>query len=210
MEISYLGHSAFKIQGKEISIVSDPYNLSKYGFEAKIPKVEADVVTISHDHYDHNYKEGVKGNFICLDSPGEYEIKGAEIIGIDSFHDDKNGAERGHSTIFIYRVDGINLCHLGDLGTALSDDQIEKMDGIDILMVPVGGVYTIDAKGAAKVVAAIEPKIVIPMHFRGAHPKLEPLENFLKEIGKTPKQIDRLKVQKKELPEEMEVMVLKA
>lgn len=210
MEIVYLGHSSFKIIGKDLSVVSDPFDSKKVGIE--MPKVGADVVTISHDHLDHNNKSAIKGDFVCFDTPGEYEIKGAEIIGIESDHDASGGAERGKNTIFIYQIDGVHVCHLGDLGTGLSSEQLEKMDGVDVLMIPVGGTYTIDAKAAAKVISEIEPKIVIPMHFRIGNKSLnlDTLDKFIDAIGKTPKKVDHLKIQKKDLPEEMEVVVLKA
>lgn len=208
MEIIYLGHSSFKLIGKSISVVTDPFESSRVGLNFQ--RVEADVVTISHDHSDHNAKGAVRGNPSCFDTPGEYEIKGAEIIGIDSFHDESQGTERGHNTIFVYEIDGIHICHLGDLGTGLLSEQLEKINGVDILLTPVGGVYTIDAKKATKVISDIEPKIVIPMHFKaGKMTELDSLDKFVSEIGKTPKNLDRLKVQKKELPEEMEVVVLK-
>lgn len=208
MEISYLGHSSFKIVGKDISIVCDPYDSTKVGLT--FPRTEADVVTVSHNHFDHNAINAVRGQFVCFDTPGEYEIKNAEIVGTASAHDEKNGAERGQNTIFSYEVDGINICHLGDLGCSLTSAQLEKIDGVDILMIPVGGKYTIDSKIAAKVISEIEPKIVIPMHFKaGKMTELDPLEVFLKEIGKTPKVTDRLKIQKKDLPEEMEVVTFK-
>jgi L-ascorbate metabolism protein UlaG (beta-lactamase superfamily) len=209
MEIAYLGHSSFKIIGKDLSIVCDPFDTAKVGIA--FPRTEADVVTVSHDHFDHNAVSAVRGQFVCFDTPGEYEIKNAEIIGTAAWHDDKNGGERGPNTIFSYNVDGINICHLGDLGTPLTSAQLEKIDGVDILMIPVGGKVTIGPKEAVKVIAEIEPKIVIPMHFRaGKMNELGSLDSFLAEIGKTPKNTDRLKIQKKDLPEEMEVFVLKS
>jgi L-ascorbate metabolism protein UlaG (beta-lactamase superfamily) len=208
MEIAYLGHSSFKIIGKDLNIICDPFDAVKVGLA--FPRTEADVVTVSHDHFDHNATASVRGQFVCFDTPGEYEIKNAEIIGTAGWHDDKSGVERGSNTIFSYEVDGINICHLGDLGCPLTSAQLEKIDGVDILMIPVGGKSTIGAKEAVKVISEIEPKIVIPMHYRaGKMTDLEPLDTFLKEIGKTPKTLDRLKTQKKDLPEEMEVVVLK-
>ncbi len=206
MEITYFGRSSFKIQGKEITIITDPFNSEKSSVGKPFPKVEADVVTISHDHDDHNYKNGIKGDFICFDSPGEYEIKNTEIIGINSSHGEKYGI----NTIFVYKIDGINFCHLGDLGAELSSDQLEKINGVDILMVPVGGAgYTLDPKGASKVISEIGPKIVIPMHYQDGKKELEPVENFIKEIGKEPKIVDKFKIQKKDLPEELEVIIIK-
>lgn len=208
MEITHLGHSSFKIVGKDVSIVTDPFDPGKAGLN--FPKVEADIVTVSHNHSDHNYVTGVKGNPTVLDSPGEYEIKNTEIIAIDSFHDEKKGEERGHNTIFSFEVDGINICHLGDLGHLPTTEQIEKMDGVDILMCPVGGFAQIDSKTATKVISEIEPKIVIPMHYKeGNFSQFEPLDNFLKAIGTTPKTVDKLKIQKKDLPEQMEVITFK-
>lgn len=209
MEIIRLGHSAFKIVGKDITIVTDPFKSEKVG--TNFPKTEASVVTVSHDHEDHNNLEGVKGEFICFDSPGEYEIKDAEIIGVQSDHDNKGGEERGKNTIFVYEVDGIHLAHLGDLGAPLTTAQIEKINGVDVLFVPVGGTYTIGPKEAVKVISDTEPKIVIPMHYKETErtADLAPVEDFLKEIGKEAKTTDRLKLLKKDLPEQMEVVVLK-
>lgn len=208
MEITYLGHSSFKIDGKETSIVCDPFDPNKVGIP--FSKTSADIVTVSHDHFDHSNVKDIKGDFICFDSPGEYEIKGSEIIGVSSFHDKSQGAERGQNTIFVIEVDGVKICHLGDLGCDLSSDQLEKIDGIDILMIPVGGGPTINAKEAAKVISEIEPKIIIPMHFRaGKMNALDSIDNFLKEIGKNPKSVDKLKITKKDLPEDMEVIIFK-
>jgi L-ascorbate metabolism protein UlaG (beta-lactamase superfamily) len=208
MEITHLGHSSFKIVGKDIVIVTDPFKEERVGL--KFPKIDADVVTISHDHDDHNNLGSIRGEFICFDSPGEFEIKNVQIVGINSFHDETGGEERGANTIFSYEVDGMKICHLGDLGSDLSSDQIEKIDGVDILFVPVGGKYTIGPKAAIKAITGIGPKIVIPMHYKeGKMDELEPLENFLKEIGKEPKTSDKLKLTKKELPEELEYIILK-
>lgn len=208
MEILHLGHSSFKIMAKNLTVVTDPFDPKKVGIE--LPKTEADVVTVSHHHFDHDFTQGIRGDFICFDSPGEYEINNAEIIGINSFHDTAGGSERGQNTIFYFELDGLALIHLGDLGTELSSEQIEKIGQTDILFIPVGGKYTIDPKMAAKVISELEPKIIIPMHYRvGSMTDLEPLDNFLKEIGKEPKVLERLKIQKKDIPESPEVIVLK-
>lgn len=209
MEISHIGHSCFKVVGKNLTVVIDPYN-PKLGL--KMPKLDADVLIITHDHFDHNYKEAIKGEYLLLDSPGEYEVRESFFQGITSFHDDKNGAEWGMNTIFTMDIDGIHICHLGDLGTELSSEQIEAMDGVDILMVPVGGTYTIDAKTAVKVINDVSPKIVIPMHYKTAgstKDDIASLDKFLSEIGEEPDTLEKLKLQKKDLLEEMKVVVLK-
>jgi L-ascorbate metabolism protein UlaG (beta-lactamase superfamily) len=207
VEIVSLGLSSFKISGKEISIVCDPYSDNAVGL--KFPKVEANVVTISHDHADHNQRANVRGEFVCFDAPGEYEIRGAEIVGIKSFHDEKQGAERGLNTIFVFEIDDLKLCHLGDLGHDLSSEQIEQIDGIDILFIPVGGHVTIDAKRAARVVAEINPKGVIPIHYRvGKRDDLDPVEVFLKEIGKEPRVLSEVKLKAKDLGENLEVFLM--
>ncbi len=209
VEINYLGHSCFKISGKQVSVVCDPYNEEKVGL--KLPKIEADVVTVSHDHEDHNNVSGLKGNYICFDTPGEYEMKDVEITGIESSHDNDGGKERGKNTIFVYDIEGIKICHLGDLGQTLTSEQLEKIDGVDILFIPVGGKYTIGPKEATRAISDIGPKIVIPMHFKAGKMKdLEPIEDFLKEIGKQPKRVDQLKLKQKDITEELEVYVLKS
>ncbi len=210
MEISHVGHSCFKIVGKNLTVVTDPFNHPK--IDLKMPKLEANVVTISHGHDDHNYKDAIKGEFLLLDSPGEYEVKECFFQGITSFHDDKNGEERGTNTIFTMEIDGVHICHLGDLGTELDSEQLEAMNGVDILMVPVGGTYTIDPKTAVKVINDVTPKIVIPMHYKaqGINLDIVSLDKFLNEIGEEPETIDKLKIMKKDLPEEMKVVVLKS
>ena len=210
MEINWLGQSAFKIKGKTATVVTDPFDPQMLGI--KLPKVEADIVTISHDHGDHNNLDGVSGYSFVATGPGEYEIKGVAFVGIASWHDAKDGAERGKNTIFTFNVDGVRVCHLGDLGQeALTDTQVEEIGQVDILMIPVGGVYTIDAATAAKVVAQLEPRIVIPMHYLDPELKLElePVENFLKEMGKEDVTAQpKLVVTAEKLPEELEVAVL--
>lgn len=134
--------------------------------------MEADITLVTHEHEDHNNWKEIKGQAFLIKNPGEYEIKDVFIRGISSFHDDSQGKERGKNTIYIVEAEGLKVCHLGDLGQGeLSASQVEKIGNIDILFVPVGGVYTIDAKAAAKIVRQIEPRMVVPMHY--ALPKLK-------------------------------------
>ncbi len=217
MEIRSLGHASFRIKGKRAIVVTDPYNHPDMGF--KMPRVSADMVTVSHGHRDHNYVEGVtktsRREPFVISGPGEYEIMGAAVFGIPSYHDSSQGEERGKNTIYVINMDGIRLAHLGDLGHLLSEKQLEKINGVDILFVPVGGIVTIGPKEAAELVSQIEPGIVIPMHYQTPDlklkiaPSLAPVEDFLKEMGVEGKPVDKLVVSRDKLPEERTVVVLK-
>ena len=164
MKIKWLGHSCFLITSSDgVRILTDPFD-STVGY--KVPEVEADIVTTSHDHFDHNYVEAVKGQYIHINSAGQQNVKGIEIAGLDTFHDEAGGSKRGNNVVFTYLVDGIKLCHLGDLGHILTDQQIKQLGEVDILLLPVGGTYTIDHMQAAKLAGIINPKLVIPMHYK--------------------------------------------
>ena len=154
MDIIWLGQASFKIKGRQSTVITDPYD-EKLGF--KLPKVEADILTVSHDHYDHNAVPLVGGEPFVVKDPGEYEIGGVNIVGVPSFHDNKKGAERGKNTLFNIKIDGVNIAHLGDLGQdSLSSEQVEAIGNVDVLMVPTGSVYTIDTSTAVKIVTALE------------------------------------------------------
>lgn len=209
MDITCLGHSSFKIRGKQASVVTDPFSQGVTGL--KFPKTEADIVTISHQHEDHNQANLVGGSPLVFSGPGEYEAKGVKIIGISTFHDESGGLKRGKNTAFQIKMDGLTLVHLGDLGHKLEDREIEILNGVDILMVPVGGVYTIDGKGATQVVTQLDPRIVIPMHYKvpSLSFELDTLDKFLKEMGKEEvKPQPKLVISKDKLPEEREIVVL--
>jgi len=211
MHITWLGHSCFKIQDKETIIVIDPYGP---GYGPKPPKLKADLVAITHDHKDHNYTDSIMGEPFKINGPGEYEFKGVYIKGIPSYHDNQQGKERGVNTIYRLEVDGVSIAHLGDLGHILNDDQLEMLEGTDVLLIPVGGVYTLDAKQAVEVISQIEPRIVIPMHYDtpefSKKIKLDSINKFCKEIGICPSgKVDKLKINGKELPtEETQVIVM--
>lgn len=212
MDINYLGHSAFKIKGKNVSVVTDPFDSDMVG--VKLAKTEADIVTISHNHPDHNKPEIITGVKRIIDSPGEYEISGTSFIGVPSFHDNKKGEEKGKNTIFVIEIDGLRLCHLGDLGHTLNESAIAEIGDIDILFVPVGGVYTIDAKTAVEVVNSIEPKVIIPMHYKTNEHKPEtfsevaPVEDFLKEMGLRVETLPKFSVKAGELSSEEQYIVV--
>lgn len=214
MEITYLGQSSFKIRGKSVTIVTDPFDPKHIGL--KFPAVSADIVTVSHAHPDHNYLAGISPEPFVVSGPGEYEIKGIGILGLSSFHDNKQGAERGKNTIYEIRMDGLSLVHLGDLGEKLTDALTESLDGVDVLFVPVGGFYTLPLSEVQEVINQLEPKIVIPMHYQRSglkeeiNAKLSPVEEFLKLLGKTDiVPLDKLSVSKDKLTEETQIIVLK-
>ncbi len=213
MIITWQGHACFKIQDKAgpdgITLVTDPYD-NKIGL--KLPNFEADIVTISHDHFDHNNVSGLRGKPYIIDRAGEYDVKGILVEGIDSYHDEKEGKERGKNVIYRFVIDDINIAHLGDLGHQLNNGQLEKLVGVDILLIPVGGNYTIDAKQAASIISQIQPRIVIPMHYKinGLKVDIDGVDKFIKELGIKPTEEEKLKINKKDLPaEDMELVILK-
>ncbi len=211
MEITYVGHSCFKIKGKQLSLVIDPYD-PKIGY--KLPKLDAEVVLISHDHYDHSNIQGVSNTKFTVDTAGEYEVSGVLINALPTFHDDKQGAKRGKNLAFLIDIDGFSILHLGDLGHELSDSTLEHIGTVDLLMIPVGGFYTIDAETATKVISSIEPGIVIPMHYgtkdlTGVE-NLDTLDKFLDQMGaEGVKTEEKLKItNKSDIPDETQIVVL--
>jgi len=182
MDIGWLGHSCFRIKGRHATIITDPYS-PELGYS--LGKPAARIVTISHQHPGHSYIQGVGGDPRTISGPGEYEISGVLIIGIATFHDDEKGNKRGKNTVYLMEVDGVSLCHLGDLGHVLTSEQAEQLDNVDVLLLPIGGVSTINAPMAAEVVRQLEPNVVVPMHYKTEALKRElaPVERFLKEMG---------------------------
>jgi len=211
MVITWYGQSCFKIQSGNVVLFTDPFD-KEIGLTP--PRGQADIVTISHNHHDHNNAEALNNEALVINGPGEYESKGVEINGIFSFHDDKEGKERGINTIYVIEMEGIKIGHLGDLGQSkLKAEQVEAIDGVDILLIPVGGIYTIDGEAAVDIINQIEPRIVIPMHYKipGLTIKIDGVDVFLKEMGIAKKEaVDKLTIKKKDLPEEeTQVVVMK-
>jgi len=216
MIIQYYGHSCFKLTTKpagrateDIVAFFDPFD-KETGLRP--PQGQADVVFVSHDHHDHNNVGAIKGEPVIIDAPGEYAVKGINVMGVDSFHDNAEGAERGHSTIFILEVEDLKICHLGDLGCDLSGKQLEEIDGVDVLFVPVGGKYTIDGKKASELVRKIEPVLVIPMHYKmsGSTIDVDDEKIFCNAMGNCPKEkIAKLNIKKKDLEgKSMEIVLM--
>ncbi|MEK7109638.1 MAG: MBL fold metallo-hydrolase, partial [Patescibacteria group bacterium] len=204
-----LGHSSFLIKTKTAKIVTDPFDPEMVGL--KFPKTEADVVTISHQHKDHNQFKNVSGingvNPLIIDMPGEFEKMGVRIFGFQTFHDKTQGAERGENILYKFESEGISILHCGDLGVIPEESFLETIGEVDILMIPVGGIYTIDAEEAVSLVKKIEPSIVIPMHYGSG--KLAPVSEFTKKFGlDNPVPLPKLVYKKEEIEQEMKVVVL--
>lgn len=208
MEINWLGHSCFMLKGKQATVITDPYP-PDLGYS--LGKPTAHIVTVSHQHLGHSYTQGISGEPRLVTGPGEYEINGVLISGIATFHDRERGQQRGKNTVYVIEVDEISVCHLGDLGHVLTAEQVEEIDDVDVLLLPVGGVSTINASMAAEIVRQVEPKAVIPMHYKteAISRELEPVGRFLKEIGV--EQIDsqpKLSFTRSNLPASTQVFLL--
>ena len=208
MDINWLGLSCFRIRGSQAIIITDPFPPDS-GYT--LGKQTADIVTVSHEHASHNYVQGVGGPPRVVRGPGEYEISGVLVLGLRTYHDAVKGQSRGKNTAYLFEIDGVTICHLGDIGHVVEDKTLEDMGKVDILMLPVGGVTTITASMAAETTRKIDPKVVLPMHYKtpGSKLELEPLETFLKEMGQAaiePK--PKLNINKNNLPLTMQVTVL--
>jgi L-ascorbate metabolism protein UlaG (beta-lactamase superfamily) len=215
MEITWYGHSCFRLRERDATVVTDPFDKS-LGYE--LPRIRADIVTVSHDHPNHNCAKAIKGEFKVIDGPGEYEIKSVFITGISTYpsqrrrkgtKEEDEGDER--NVIFVFESDGLTICHLGDLAQVPTQTQVEALSNVDVLMVPVGGSTSLNAAQAAEIISLIEPYIVIPMHYKTSaiSLKLDGVEKFLKEMG-APRiePMDALRVTRSSLPQETQVVVL--
>jgi len=208
MEITWLGHSCFLLKdSKGRTLLTDPFDTT-LGYE--IYKGSPDIVTISHQHFDHNYCKEVKGDYKIINKIGMFNICDIPIKGIPSYHDKHKGAKRGDNIIFIFQIDDYALCHLGDLGHPLTDDDIGAIGNIDILFVPVGGNYTIDGKEASEVTKKINPKIIIPMHYKTSQMSfpLDGVEPFLMYLKNAAKIDSNTLVINDEITESMSVKIL--
>jgi len=216
MQIQYYGHSCFKLTTKpggrateDISLFFDPFG-KELGIRP--PQGQADIVFVSHQHSDHNNISAIKGDPVVIETPGEYAVKGINVVGVEAFHDAEEGASRGRSTIYILEAEELKICHLGDLGCDLSGKQLEEIDGVDILFIPIGGKYTIDGKKAAELVRKIEPRVVIPMHYKtaGSQADIDDEKKFCNEMGNCPQEkVAKVNLKKKDLEEKkMEVILM--
>ncbi len=173
MKIKWLGHSAFLLtESTGISVLTDPFSPETVGYG--FTPASVDIVTVSHDHDDHNYLDGVKSYKQVYDVAGKFEYEGrVHVTGIQAFHDDSEGSKRGKNIIYKFGMDGVNVCHMGDIGEPCSPELIERLLPVDVLMIPVGGNYTIDADLAKEYVDRLMPEIVIPMHYKIKHCELD-------------------------------------
>ncbi len=214
MKIKWYGHAAFLITSDQgIKLILDPYEPGAFGGQLSYGKIDdrADIVLTSHDHADHNDTKSLPGSPQVVKESGSTSIMGISIKGISTYHDPSKGSERGTNTIFNLQVDGIQVCHLGDLGHVLGNKEIMEIGPVDILLIPVGGYFTIDAEEATRVVDQIKPKVVIPMHFKTEKCgfPIAPVEDFIK--GKpAPKRpgFSEVTFDKATLPQKMEIIVL--
>lgn len=208
MKITWFGQACFLIKTDTAVVVTDPYD-PKIGLT--LPKdLTADIVTVSHQHLDHNYVSAISGNPSVVEKNGSTTIKDIVFTGIDTFHDNENGKKRGPNIIFKFTLDGITIAHFGDLGHMLSDAQVLELQEVDILMIPVGGGYTIDGAIAAQIVEKVQPKIVIPMHYgvKGLGFPLDPVESFTVKMALPLKRLDIVDVVVNQLPTKPEMFIL--
>ncbi len=211
MDVTWLGHGCFRLRGRSAAVVTDPYPPA---VGLKLSRMDAEVVTVSHDHENHSYMQVIREGAYEIRGPGEYEVAGVSVIGIPTFHDADKGAKHGRNTVYLIEIDDVRVCHLGDLGHKLDDTEAEAVTSADVLLVPVGGEPAMNGAQAAEVVRQLEPRYVVPMHYAipGLKLKLEPLDRFLKEMGVTSSEPQpKLAVQRSSVTEyETKVIVLEA
>jgi L-ascorbate metabolism protein UlaG (beta-lactamase superfamily) len=183
LDVTWLGHGCFRLRGRGAAVVTDPYPPS---IGLKLQRLDADLVTVSHEHDNHNYTQVMRDAYE-IRGPGEYEVAGVSVIGVPTFHDAEKGAKHGRNTVYLIEIDDVRVCHLGDLGHRLDDAEAEAIASPDVLLVPVGGHTAINAAQAAEVVRQLEPRFVVPMHYAipGLKLQLDPLDRFLKEMAVT-------------------------
>lgn len=185
MKIQWLGHSCFLLTARGgTRVLNDPFN-PEIGYPA--PAVQADIVTTSHQHDDHNYTKAVKGQFAVVNTPGKHTAKGIEITGVETAHDEAGGIKRGKNLVFRIVLDGISVVHCGDLGHPLSADQVKALGTVDVLLLPVGGFYTIGPAEARQVMDQLKPRLTVPMHFKtpSINFPIQTVEPFLQLVGES-------------------------
>lgn len=179
MKIKWYGHSCFLLTAENgVRVLTDPCD-GTTGYTLK--NIPADIVTCSHDHFDHNYTAAAAGDPIVITAPGETEACGIRFLGVPTWHDKKNGAERGGNIVYIFEMDGLKIAHLGDLGHLPKADVLKELEDVDIMFMPIGGIFTIDHKEALTLRSILQPKVMIPMHYATPHLTFElgSLQSFI-------------------------------
>jgi L-ascorbate metabolism protein UlaG (beta-lactamase superfamily) len=219
MKVSWYGHACFLFEGQGVRLVTDPPG-GEIGY--LLPEVEVDLVTVSHGHSDHNNVNALRGTPAVISTPGVHDVKGLKIQGFPTFHDDAGGARRGGNLLFTWEMDGVRVCHLGDLGHLLDESAAGDLGRIDLLLVPVGGFFTIDAAEARQIVDQIGPRIVIPMHYKTKvfSSRLTGVDDFTRRFqpeqvrharvpsGREHQAAESLQVEGANLPPSLEVVVM--
>jgi L-ascorbate metabolism protein UlaG (beta-lactamase superfamily) len=214
MKVKWLGHACFLLTSEAgVRIVTDPYTPGAFGLGYRPPAETADIATVSHDHADHNNTAVVKGKPEVVRGAGVHKVKGVEIKGVSTSHDEASGSQRGPNTVFCFTLDGVRVCHLGDLGHDLAAGSLADIGPVDVLMIPVGGNFTIDANVASRVADRIAPKVVIPMHFNNERCPDFPVaavDDFRKKRQRV-RTLDasEVEIKKDDLPAETETVILK-
>jgi len=212
MKIKWFGQSCFMITSESgTKVLTDPFK-KMLGY--KLPEIEADIVSTSHNHSDHNNINAVKSSFVHVNELGEFSEDGIHIKGVETFHDKTSGSKRGKNTVYNFKIDEINVCHCGDLGHILSSNQIEEIGKVDILLLPVGGLATINAFDAAKVIKQLNPTIVIPMHYRTKALGIigyifSTVDKFISASGLEAKEYEELELNKANIKDYSGIVLLK-
>jgi len=208
MDIIWYGHSCFRLKARGAVVVTDPCG-KDVGYN--VPRLRAHIVTVSHDHPDYSNRALIRGKAKVINGPGEYEVKGVFITGIATLLKKKKGADRSKNTIYLFDFDGLTVCHLGILDHVPSQAQVQALSDIDVLLIPVGAVNTINANQAAELIGLLGPRIVVPMHYKtkAIKRRLQPVSKFLNEMGLAAvRPLEKLQVTKSSLPSETQVVVL--
>jgi L-ascorbate metabolism protein UlaG (beta-lactamase superfamily) len=211
MELTWLGHSCFRLRGKDATLITDPPSPTT-GYA--LGRISADIVTVSHGHSGHNFVKGVGGEPRVIDGPGEYEVKQILISGVQTYHDAERGQRLGKNTAYLITMDDIQICHLGDLGSTLDDRAQEALNGADVLLIPVGGGNALNAERAVEVIAQLEPALIVPMHYatpayKLSESELDPVEKFCKSMGvEALEPLPKLTITRTSLPSESQVVLL--
>ena len=214
MKVKWYGHAAFLLTSdKGFKIITDPYEPGGFGGQIGYGKISdvADVVLISHDHADHNYVQGLSGKPRVIKGVGLHKVKDLEFKGIGTYHDESQGSERGQNTIFCFTLDGLRICHLGDLGHVPNDSEAKEIGPVDLLLLPVGGLYTINPSQATRTAQQLDPRVIIPMHYKTSKCGF-PLATVEEFTGGKPSvkffQGAELEIKKEALPKGPEINVL--